>query len=163
MPQLKLTMNTLPMRSMGPMEVRELRDALSAFNQTVPIVAAIPQLDKPHEVRSLQVVGHIDHPGEARTDHTIHAVDIICDHWDRPDEGEVTINTVADLAAALAPFPDPMHVRVVVPLTHESISHRMLDIVMVGRAVGNPSAGPGVQIVCENWDSLGQVIRAKGD
>lgn len=140
------------------MEVRELKEALSVFNPATGIVVAIPQRDvTQHELRHLHVAGHIDHPGEVKNDHAIHALDLVCDHWDDP-VGAGKITTVGELAKAIEPFPDPMHVRIAVPIEHDSISHRMLDIAMLGHAVGAP-AGAGVHVITENWETPTQVIK----
>lgn len=142
------------------MQAKELREGLADFNQSATVSVAIQVSGQAHEIRQIRHAGHLDHEGEVMTDPTIHAVDIVCDPWDMPPQGEGPLETVADLAAALAPFPDPMHVRVAVPMNHDTISHRMLDIVMIGKAAG---AGAGIQLICEAWDHPMQVVKAKGD
>ncbi len=115
-------------------------------------------MGKPHELRTVRLTGHVDHPGEAKTDHAIHALDVICDPWDAlPDPGAGKTETVGELLLALEPYPDPMHVRVAVPISHESLSHRMLDVVMLGHATGSKFSG--VQLVCESWDNPTQVVK----
>ncbi len=156
----KLTINdTAPMKGCGPMQVSELRDGLEDFNQKAPVVVAIQVTGKPHEIRQIRHAGHLAHEGKVMKDHARHALEIVTDPFDGPPQGEGPVETVGDLAKAIKPFPDPMHVRVAVPVTHETVSHRLLDIVMVGRATG--SAG-GIQLICEAWDHPMQVIRAKG-
>lgn len=156
---LKLTINdSLPVEAVKKMYVKELRDSLADFNQAATVTVAIPQLGKPHEVRAIRVVGHLDHPGEVKNapDHP-GALDVVCDHWDQPDTAATTL-TIADLVKAVKPYPDPMHVRVAVPMAHASISHRMLDIVMVGRATGT-GGGAGIQVICESWDFPNWIIK----
>ncbi len=156
MRHLKLTINdTAPLKGHGPMEVRELKDSLSAFNPKAALTVAIPSLGEPHKFRLLREIGHLDHPGKVKTDHSVHALDLVCDHFDTPDD-KGGIATIGDFDRMLKPFPDPMHVRVAVPVAQDSHSHRMLDIIMLGHATGG---GPGVQIVTENWDNPMQVIK----
>ena len=153
-------------RSMRKMEVKELRESLEDFNQAGSIMVAIPSLAKPHELRSIRLVGHLDHPGVVQMDTTKHVIDIVCDSWDGTKPAQAfgppgtpepdKLETIADLHKELTPFPDSMHVRVAVPVTHGSLSHRMLDIVMIGHAV---SGGRGIQLVCENWDFPTQIIK----
>jgi hypothetical protein len=153
---MRLIINdVLPMRGLRAMEVYELRQALDAFKPESPIVAAIPQMGQPHRLRALHLAGHIDHPGEVKTDHTVHALDIMTDAWDE-DLNKAEIDTIGALIDNIAPYPDQMHVRLAVPVAHESMSHRMLDIVMVGLATG---AAAGIQIITENWDNPYQVIK----
>jgi hypothetical protein len=138
------------------MEVRELKDALAAFNPSGMVSVAIPSLGQPHEVRSIHLVGHLDHPGEVKNDPDHPgALDIVCDSWDAPTLGRPAPKIDA-LLKMIEPYPDGMHVRVAAPVVHDSMSHRMLDIVMIGHAVGTAS---GVQLVCENWDNPHQVIK----
>ncbi len=139
------------------MRVSELRSGLADFNQSAPIAVAIQVSGQPHEIKQIRNAGHIDHPDEVKTDAAIHALDIVCDPWNLPPQGEGPVETVAELATALKPYPDEMHVRVAVPMSHESISHRMLDIVMIGRVTGTDK---GVQLVTEAWDNPMQVIKA---
>lgn len=138
------------------MEVKELKETLSVFNPTGLIAIVIPTLGNPHEIRGIVSVGHLDHPGEIMND-PAHpgALDIMCDHWDNP-QNTGSISTIEALLAAIDPYPDLMHVRVAVPIDHSDVSHRMLDIVMVGHATGT---GAGVQVICENWDGLHQVVK----
>ena len=155
---MRLTLNDhLPVTGVGHMQVSELRDHLVNFNQAAPIAVAIPLLGKPHEPRAIRVVGHLDHPGQIMNspDHP-GALDIVCDSWDAPPANSDRVETITDLTRLLAPYPDAMHVRVTVPVTHASVSHRMLDIVYIGSAVG---AGKGIQLICENWDFPSQVLK----
>ena len=154
---MHLTINdTSLLKGDRSMEVRELKDALSAFNPAVTVSVAVPSVGKPHELRAIRVVGHLDHPGEIKNDPDHPgALDIVTDAWEgRMDPSTAT--TLGDLVAQIEPYPDAMHVRVAMPVAHDAISHRMLDIVMLGHATG---AGAGVQIVCESWDNLHQVVR----
>ncbi len=139
------------------MQVSDLKAALGGFNQAAPIRVAIPSAGK-HEIRAIRHAGHLAHEGEIMTDHTIHALDIVCDPWDQGPQGEGPLETVGELVTALEPYPDPMHARIAVPWSLDGISHRMLDIVMLGFAVG---AGSGVQIVTESWDNPMQVLKAR--
>ncbi len=138
------------------MQVSDLKSALGNFNQSAAIMVAIPSAGK-HEIRAIRHAGHLAHEGEIMTDHTIHALDIVCDPWDAGAQGAGPLETVGELATALDPYPDPMHVRVAVPWSQDGVSHRMLDIVMLGFAVG---VGSGVQLVSESWDNPMQVIKA---
>ncbi len=152
---MRLILNdSLPITGAKSMQVSELREALADFNQAAIVAAAVPTAGR-HEVRPIHVVGHLHHPGEVKDDHTVHTLDIVCDSWDAPS-GPGPVATVADLVEMIAPFPDPMHVRVAVPVVHDSMSHRMLDIVMLGRAV---ASGGGVQLVTESWDNPYQIIK----
>jgi hypothetical protein len=158
---MQLTINdSPPYERKATMEVRELKEALANFNQTGTLTVAIPSIGQPHELRAVRVVGHLDHPGEVKTDHTVHALDIVVDPWDQPGMKSVgRAMTVADLATMIEPYADPMHVRVAVPITHENISHRMLDISMIGHTTGT-GKGSGVQMITENWDNPMQVIKS---
>jgi hypothetical protein len=154
----QLTINDrLPVTGVGHMYVKELREGLADFNQAAPVAVAIPSLGRPHEARAVRVVGHLDHPGQVMNapDHP-GALDIVCDNWDAPTAAPGEVGTIADLVAALTPYPETMHVRVAVPLAHASLSHRMLDIVMVGRGTGTSR---GIQLICENWDFPTQVVK----
>lgn len=142
------------------MEVKELKDALSVFNPSGAITVAVPALGKPHELREIRLVGHLDHPGEVKSDPDHPgALDVVCDHWDDPPRDAGPSHAIGDLLKALEPYPDGMHVRVAVPVQHDSVSHRMLDIVMLGHAVGTAKGTPGVQMICENWDNPYQVVK----
>ena len=142
------------------MEVKELKEALANFNQTGTLTVAIPSIGQPHELRAVRIVGHLDHPGEVKTDHAIHALDIVVDSWDQPPLKSIGRPLlVSDMVKMLDPFPDPMHVRVAVPITHDSISHRMLDIAMIGHTTGT-GKGAGIQLICENWDNPMQIIKS---
>jgi len=154
---MRLIINdSLPLKGAFPMEVKELRDALEAFNPSGTVSVAIPSLGNPHEVRAIHIVGHLDHPGEVMNDpEHPGALDIVCDSWDAPTASRAAPK-ITELAKMLIPYPDHMHVRIAVPIVHDSISHRMLDIVMVGHAVGT---APGVQVITESWDNLQQVVK----
>ncbi len=154
----KLTTNdAVPTRGFK-MQVKELRDSLLAFAPTAPISVVIPSLTQAPALRAIHSVGHLAHPNEVKTDHTIHGVDVVCDHWDNP-VGPGVVATVGDLLESLEPFPEPMPIRIAVPLSHDSVSHRMLDIAMFGHAAG--AGAGGIHIICENWDNPYQVIRSK--
>lgn len=147
-----------PLKGIKTMQVSELKDALSIFNPTMPLLVSVPEQNKPHTSRSIKVVGHIHHPDEVKTDASTDALDIICDHWDKP--GEPVSQTVSDLLEKLKPYPDEMHVRVGMPIDHDAWSHRMLDIVMVGRMVGS-LGGAEVQLVTESWDFPNWIVKEK--
>ena len=141
------------------MQVRELKEALSIFNDDLLVEVAVPQMGQEHSTRALDLVGHIHHPGEIQLDPSIHSLDIICDHWHRPTN-TAGVATVHDLLERIGPYPDDMHVRIGVPLDHDDWTHRMIDIVMVGRMVGS-AQGPKVQLITENWDYTGMVVKEK--
>ena len=142
------------------MQIIELKDALAAFNQTGTVMVSVPQIGKPNEQRAIRIVGHLDHPGQVMNapDHP-GALDIVCDGWNDPPMREVgRAMTIGDLSKMLEPYPDAMHVRISMPITHGDISHRMLDIVMLGHSVGT-GKGVGIQIITENYDGPYQTIR----
>ncbi len=152
----RLTINEVPMEAASKMQVSELKQALSAFNQTTPVMVAIPVQGEPHRLRAIATAGHLDHPGEVKNapDHP-GALDIACGAFDGAVMASST--TVADLAKMIDTYPDTMHVRVAVPVTHDSWSHRMLDIAMLGHAVGSGVAA--VQLICESWNNTMQIVK----
>ena len=108
-------------------------------------------MGKPHELRNIQRVGHVHHDeGTVHTDHTVHACDVIADHWEGGKPKAPGIMTGQAMLTNLAPYPGKMHVRVAVPLEEGGNVFRMLDIVMVGYAAGAKSGA--VQLITESWD-----------
>ena len=157
---LQLRLNDYkPLKGVKTMQVKELKDALVIFNQAMPLSVSVPEQNKPHTVRDIKVVGHIHHPNEVRTDASVDTVDIICDHWDEPGETDKAF-TVADFVTQLVQYPDEMHVRVGMPIENADWSHRMLDIVMVGRIVGSQD-GAEVQLITESWDFPNWIVKEK--